>query len=111
MASAAPPLIPRRREAGQVKGDPTGVRYSGSNLSFDGGLHWRKLDSKGFNAVAFISPTAGWAVGGGGTIARFSGTDADGLTLSLKQQPKPTSEREIRHSICQKSDWSWVPIM
>ena len=87
------------------------VGTSGSDLSFDGGLHWRKLDSKGFNAVAFISPTAGWAVGGGGTIARFSGTDADGLTLSLKQQPKPTSEREIRHSICQKSSWSWVPIM
>jgi photosystem II stability/assembly factor-like uncharacterized protein len=47
------------------------VGTSGSDRSTDGGESWQPLDATSFNAVSFASPTAGWAVGGKGRIARY----------------------------------------
>jgi photosystem II stability/assembly factor-like uncharacterized protein len=44
---------------------------SGSDISFDGGKSWRQFDSAAYNALAFVSSKAGWAVGPKGAIARF----------------------------------------
>jgi photosystem II stability/assembly factor-like uncharacterized protein len=44
---------------------------SGSDLSFDGGATWKNFDTGSYNALAFLSSTAGWAVGGRGRIAAF----------------------------------------
>ncbi len=45
---------------------------SGSDISTDGGATWKNFDSGSYNALAFISSKAGWAVGGRGRIARFT---------------------------------------
>ncbi len=45
---------------------------SGSDISFDGGQSWRPFDTGNYNAISFVSPTAGWAAGPNGRIARFS---------------------------------------
>lgn len=44
---------------------------SGSDFSVDGGSTWKNFDGGSYNALAFISSHAGWAVGGRGRIARF----------------------------------------
>jgi photosystem II stability/assembly factor-like uncharacterized protein len=44
---------------------------SGSDVSLDGGATWKNFDTGSFNALAFVSSKAGWAVGGRGRIARF----------------------------------------
>ncbi len=44
---------------------------SGSDISSDGGATWKQFDSTGYNALAFISSSAGWAVGPRGRIAAF----------------------------------------
>jgi photosystem II stability/assembly factor-like uncharacterized protein len=51
------------------------VGTSGSDASLDGGRTWKPLDQAAYNAMSF-SGAAGWAVGPGGAIARFSGADA-----------------------------------
>jgi photosystem II stability/assembly factor-like uncharacterized protein len=44
---------------------------SGSDISTDGGQTWRTFDDGNFNAIAFVSSEAGWAVGPRGRIARL----------------------------------------
>jgi len=52
------------------------VGTNGSDYSVDSGKTWLPLDSGDYNAVSFsgdhIGPHTGWAVGAGGTIARFN---------------------------------------
>ena len=57
-----------------TSGSLVAVGESGSSISLDGGLTWTPFDSTGFQASSFAGPTAGWAVGAAGRIARFSGT-------------------------------------
>lgn len=45
---------------------------SGSDVSTDDGTSWKQFDSTGYNAVAFVSESAGWAVGPRGRIAKWS---------------------------------------
>jgi photosystem II stability/assembly factor-like uncharacterized protein len=47
---------------------------NGTDYSVDGGRTWGALSDENFNAVAFASAAAGWAVGDRGRIARFTGT-------------------------------------
>jgi len=49
------------------------VGTSGSDYSLDGGRTWQPLDAEDYNAVSFAGPSAGWAVGPKGRIARFTG--------------------------------------
>ncbi len=44
---------------------------SGSDISTDDGATWKQFDMTSYNALAFISSTAGWVVGGRGRIAAF----------------------------------------
>jgi photosystem II stability/assembly factor-like uncharacterized protein len=46
---------------------------NGTDYSVDGGRTWSALSDEGFNALAFASAAAGWAVGDRGRIARFAG--------------------------------------
>jgi photosystem II stability/assembly factor-like uncharacterized protein len=46
------------------------VGTAGSDASTDGGLTWRKF-GRGFNSISFTSGATGWAVGPGGSIAKF----------------------------------------
>jgi hypothetical protein len=48
------------------------VGPSGSDYSVDNGASWVGVNSTGFHAVSFAGPDAGWAVGEGGRIAKFS---------------------------------------
>lgn len=47
------------------------VGTSGSDLSVDDGKSWKAFDTGNYNAAAFASGDAGWAVGPKGAIARF----------------------------------------
>jgi photosystem II stability/assembly factor-like uncharacterized protein len=49
------------------------VGLTGTDVSIDGGATWQRVDSTAYNSVAFASPSAGWAVGPKGRIARWSG--------------------------------------
>jgi len=53
------------------------VGLTGTDLSTDGGRSWRNVDSTAYTSVAFASPTAGWAVGPKGRIARWTGAVPD----------------------------------
>jgi photosystem II stability/assembly factor-like uncharacterized protein len=44
---------------------------SGSDISTDDGATWKTFDTGSFNAMSFVSGSAGWAVGGRGRIAKF----------------------------------------
>ena len=44
---------------------------SGSDASSDGGNSWKTFDSGNYNAISFVSGTAGFAVGPKGRIAGF----------------------------------------
>ncbi len=46
-----------------------------ADYSLDGGLTWRAVARVAYWAVAFVSPSAGWAVGPGGRITRFAFVD------------------------------------
>ena len=48
------------------------VGPTGTAVSDDRGLTWRKLDATPLNAVAFSDANTGWAVGPKGTIVRFT---------------------------------------
>lgn len=51
------------------------VGPSGSDYSRDGGKSWISFGSEGFHSTSFAGPVnAGWAVGEGGRIAKYSGT-------------------------------------
>jgi photosystem II stability/assembly factor-like uncharacterized protein len=57
-----------------VPGRPTrlvAVGPTGTAISDDKGVTWRKLDATPLNAVAFANESTGWAVGPKGTIVRF----------------------------------------
>jgi len=45
---------------------------SGADISTDSGKNWQQFDGGNYNAVSFASGKAGWAVGPGGTIAKFA---------------------------------------
>jgi photosystem II stability/assembly factor-like uncharacterized protein len=45
---------------------------SGSDISTDHGVNWKIFDSVGYNAIAFVSSGAGWAVGPRGRIAKWN---------------------------------------
>ena len=49
------------------------VGPTGSDVSVDGGEDWRPSGTTGFHAVGFAGPTAGWAVGEDGLVAKFEG--------------------------------------
>jgi photosystem II stability/assembly factor-like uncharacterized protein len=50
------------------------VGPSGSEYSVDGGNSWRSLGTEGYHSASFAGPVnAGWAVGEGGKIAKYSG--------------------------------------
>lgn len=50
------------------------VGPTGSDFSVSGGKSWRILDAEGFHSVSFAqSSGAGWAVGEGGRIAKYTG--------------------------------------
>lgn len=49
------------------------VGPTGADLSIDGGERWSPLGTDGFHSLAVAGPAAGWAVGEGGTVARFVG--------------------------------------
>jgi photosystem II stability/assembly factor-like uncharacterized protein len=53
------------------------VGLTGSDVSLDGGVSWQHADSTAYNSVAFASPSAGWAVGPKGSVARWSGLVPD----------------------------------
>ena len=46
---------------------------SGTGWSTDDGRTWTEMDTLGIHTLGFASPTAGFAVGGGGRVARFTG--------------------------------------
>lgn len=48
------------------------VGPSGSDYSTDGGESWTRISLEGFHSASFASSNAGWAVGEGGRIARYS---------------------------------------
>ena len=48
------------------------VGPTGSDRSDDDGATWQPLGPKGFHAVDFADPQAGWAVGEAGALARFT---------------------------------------
>ncbi len=51
------------------------VGPTGSDVSVDGGENWRRLGTTGFHAVGLAGPSAGWAVGEDGLVAKFEGGD------------------------------------
>ena len=53
------------------------VGLGGTARSDDRGESWSMIDSVGYNSVAFASPTAGWAVGPRGRIARWASASAN----------------------------------
>jgi photosystem II stability/assembly factor-like uncharacterized protein len=55
------------------------VGLTGTDVSTDDGRSWTRVDSVAYNSVAFASPTAGWAVGPNGRIARWSGAASDSV--------------------------------
>ena len=66
------------------------VGLTGTDVSTDGGLTWVNADSTAYNSVAFASPTAGWAVGPKGRIARWNGAALDsprGTAPSPRRRP------------------------
>ena len=65
-------IVPRTRANTLVA-----VGLTGTDVSIDGGATWQRADSTGYNSVAFASPSAGWAVGPKGRIARWNGAVPD----------------------------------
>ena len=61
--------------ASYVPGSSTiiAVGLAGTALSSDNGESWRMVDSTAYNSVHFESPSAGWAVGPKGRLARWNG--------------------------------------
>jgi photosystem II stability/assembly factor-like uncharacterized protein len=49
------------------------VGLAGTALSSDNGESWRMIDSIAYNSVRFESPSAGWAAGPKGRLARWAG--------------------------------------
>ncbi len=60
----------RSAVANDSHGNFVAVGPNGTDVSLDGGAHWKSIDVLNFNAVSFAE-TEGWAAGAKGTIARF----------------------------------------
>ena len=62
------------------------VGTSGSDYSMDGGETWTPIDTVGSNTVAFATgrATAGWAVGGEGRIAKWTGLEGADVPAELR---------------------------
>jgi photosystem II stability/assembly factor-like uncharacterized protein len=62
------------------------VGTSGSDYSADGGETWTAIDSVGLNTVAFARGrgSAGWAVGPGGRIMKWTGLPLDTAPAELR---------------------------
>ena len=65
------------------------VGLTGTDVSTDGGATWRSVDSTAYNSVAFASPSAGWAVGPKGRIARWSGAVPDAPRGAAPPRTRP----------------------
>jgi photosystem II stability/assembly factor-like uncharacterized protein len=61
-----------RSAIANVSGMWLAVGTSGSDVSQDDGRTWRPFDTASYNAMSFATDGAGWAVGPGGAIAKFS---------------------------------------
>jgi photosystem II stability/assembly factor-like uncharacterized protein len=52
------------------------VGPSGSDYSLDRGKSWKSISAEGYHSASFAGPVnAGWAVGEGGKVARYSGPE------------------------------------
>jgi photosystem II stability/assembly factor-like uncharacterized protein len=62
-----------RSAVAQLPGTKTWIASgtSGSDISTDNGATWTQFDAASYNAILFVSPTVGWAVGGRGRIAAY----------------------------------------
>jgi photosystem II stability/assembly factor-like uncharacterized protein len=73
------------------------VGLTGTDVSTDDGRTWTSVDSTAYNSVAFASPTAGWAVGPKGRIARWAGAVPDRLpgpgASRPEQDQRPAARR------------------
>ena len=47
------------------------VGLNGTDISSDGGRTWAAVDTAAYNAVAFASRSAGYAVGAKGSVVKF----------------------------------------
>jgi photosystem II stability/assembly factor-like uncharacterized protein len=77
--------------------DFAAVGPNGTDVSHDGGLHWRHTDHLNLNAVSFAG-TEGWAVGPQGTVARFkthSSIKQKPPALRRTPPPSPTGSRQL----------------
>jgi photosystem II stability/assembly factor-like uncharacterized protein len=63
------------------------VGPTGSDVSLDGGESWKPLGTTGFHAVGFAGPSAGWAVGEDGIVARFAGAEDEPVTGKSRVSP------------------------
>jgi photosystem II stability/assembly factor-like uncharacterized protein len=61
------------------------VGLSGTDISRDGGRMWTTVDSVAYDAVAFASARAGWAVGPKGRIARWTSATSGGAIPADKR--------------------------
>ncbi len=65
------PALPYCSAVAWAKDRWVAVGTSGSYVSFDDGLNWKRLDEENYNSVGFTSDGEGWAVGPKGRIAKF----------------------------------------
>lgn len=63
--------LPYRSGVAWAKDRWVAVGPSGSDVSWDQGATWKRLDRENYNSVAFVSTGDGWAVGPGGRIVKF----------------------------------------
>ena len=71
------------------------VGLTGTDISSDEGETWRSVDSTAFNSVRFASPTAGWAVGPKGRIARWV-SGASSRSSPASRSPRSRDRRSDR---------------
>lgn len=65
---------------------------TGEEMSFDHGAHWKRTDSLNLNAAVLLDTFTGWAVGPGGTIARFvNHFQYEILYRSPRYKPRPAA--------------------
>lgn len=75
------------------------VGLTGTDVSTDDGRSWTSVDSTAYNSVAFASPTAGWAVGPKGRIARWTGAAPDRSGSRPEQDQRPTPRATDRRRL------------
>lgn len=60
------------------------VGTSGTDYSLDGGERWIAADTLALNAVTFVAPDAGWAVGPRGRVVRWRGAFTPAIRRGAK---------------------------